>query len=80
MSEEQSSASAPKLLDQVRGEIRLRHYGFRTGQTTWIGLSALFCFVASIIPKDIVAREIEVFLTHLAVRDRIAAQFRLVQA
>ena len=33
-----SSNSAPKLLDQVRGKIRLKHYSIRTEQayTVWI--------------------------------------------
>ena len=33
-----SSNSAPKLLDQVRGKIRLKHYSIRTEQayTDWI--------------------------------------------
>jgi len=43
MSEEQSLVSAPKLLDQVRGKIRLKHYSIRTEQATWTGLSAISC-------------------------------------
>ena len=44
MIEEPSPATAPKLLDQVRGKIRLKHYSLRTEQTyvDWIKRHILF--------------------------------------
>ena len=38
MTENHSSVSPPKLLDQARGKIRLKHYSIRTEQTyvDWI--------------------------------------------
>jgi hypothetical protein len=41
------SGQPPKLLDQVKGKIRLKHYSIRTEQayTDWI--NAIFCILAS---------------------------------
>jgi integrase len=37
----------------------------------WIGLNALYCILTSVTPLG--AREVEVFLTHLAVQGKVAA-------
>jgi hypothetical protein len=62
-----------KLLDQVRDLIRLKHYSYRTGQTyvNWIRRHILFHNKRH--PKEMGVPEIEVFLTHLAVSEKVAA-------
>ena len=63
-----NSAPAPKLLDQVRGKIRLKHYSIRTEQayTDWIRRFILYHGKKH--PRDMGAAEVEQFLTHLAVQ------------
>ncbi len=73
MSEEQSSVSAPKLLDQVRGKIRLKHYSIRTEQTYVDWIKRFILFHGKRHPKGMGAQEVEAFLTHLAVVGRVAA-------
>ena len=68
----QSSASpktnpeAPRLLNQVRDKIRLKHYSIRTEQayTDWIRRFILYH--AKRHPAEMGAVEVEQFLTHLA--------------
>lgn len=66
-------AQAPKLLDQVRGKIRLKHYSLRTEQayTDWI--KRFILHFGKKHPRDMGAAEVEQFLTYLAVNRRVAA-------
>ena len=68
-----SALAAPKLLDQVRGKIRLKHYSIRTEQayTDWIRRFILFHGKRH--PEGMGAGEVEAFLTHLAVEGKVAA-------
>ena len=63
----------PKLLDQVRGKIRLKHYSIRTEQayTDWI--KRFILHFGKTHPRDMGAAESEQFLTHLAVHGNVAA-------
>ncbi|MFO1429107.1 MAG: integron integrase [Candidatus Competibacteraceae bacterium] len=63
----------PKLLDQVRDLIRLKHYSIRTEQAylSWIRRFILFHHKRH--PKEMGKPEIEAFLTHLAVQENVAA-------
>jgi integron integrase len=63
----------PKLLDQVRGKIRLKHYSIRTEQayTDWI--KRFILHFGKQHPRDMGAAEVEQFLTHLAVNGKVAA-------
>ena len=65
---ENSPIPAPKLLDQVRGKIRLKNYSIRTEQayTDWI--KRFILHFGKKHPCDMGAAEVEQFLTHLAVR------------
>lgn len=67
------SISSPKLLDQVRGKIRLKHYSIRTEQayTDWVKRFILFSGKRH--PRELGAREVEQFLTHLAVIGNVSA-------
>ncbi|MDP3608324.1 MAG: integron integrase [Methylophilus sp.] len=68
-----TSIESPKLLDQVRDKIRLKHYSIRTEQayTDWIK-RYIFHFNKR-HPKDLGANEVEQFLTYLAVEGKVAA-------
>ena len=68
-----SAPNPPKLLDQVRDKIRLKHYSLRTEQAyiDWIRRFILFHHKRH--PSDMGAAEVEAFLTHLAVAGQVAA-------
>ena len=69
----QADPSAPRLLNQVRDKIRLKHYSIRTEQayTDWVKRFILFHKKRH--PKDMGAGEVEQFLTHLAVAGKVSA-------
>jgi integron integrase len=62
-----------KRLDHVRDAIRLKHYSRHTEEAyvTWI--KRYIFFHGTRHPKDMGAAEIEAFLTHLAVQQKVAA-------
>ena len=62
---ENSPVPVPKLLDQVRGKIRLKHYSIRTEQayTDWI--KRFILHFGKKHPRDMGAAEVEQLLTHL---------------
>ncbi|WNZ24703.1 integron integrase [Leptolyngbya sp. NK1-12] len=62
-----------KLLDQVRGAIRLKHYSYRTEQTYVHWIRRFLLFHNKRHPRDMAVPEIEAFLTHLAVHEQVAA-------
>jgi integron integrase len=68
-----ASPEGPKLLDQVRDKIRLKHYSIRTEQayTDWVKRFVLFHKKRH--PSDMGAVEVEQFLTHLAVEGNVSA-------
>lgn len=66
-------ASSPKLLDQVRGKIRLKHYSLRTEQTYSDWIRRFIRFHDKRHPREMGAAEVEAFLTHLAVEGKVAA-------
>lgn len=63
----------PKLLDKVRAVIRTKHYSRRTEQayTQWIKRFILFHLKRH--PCEMGAREVNEFLSHLAVKEKVAA-------
>ncbi len=63
----------PKLLEQVRDIIRLKHYSIRTERayTDWIKRFILFHNKRH--PNEMGASEVQAFLTHLAVEQHVAA-------
>lgn len=63
----------PKLLDQVRQQIRLRNYSIRTERVYAEWIKRFIRFHAYRHPMEMGAPEIEAFLTHLAVRRNVAA-------
>ena len=68
-----NTSSAPRLLDQVRGKIRIKHYSLRTEQTYLDWIKRFIRHFGKKHPKDMGAAEVEAFLTHLAVAGNVAA-------
>jgi site-specific recombinase XerD len=62
-----------KILDQVRDAIRLKHYSYRTEQTYVDWVYRYIVFHDKRHPQEMGVREIEAFLTHLAVQKKVAA-------
>jgi len=63
----------PKLLDQVRDKLRVKHYSIRTEQSYVDWINRYILFHGKRHPKDLGARDLEAFLTHLAVAGKVAA-------
>jgi integron integrase len=68
-----SNIEPPKLLDQVRGKIRLKHYSIRTEQAYVDWIKRYILHFDKQHPKDLGAAEAEQFLTYLAVVGKVAA-------
>lgn len=65
--------SQPRLLDQVRNEIRLRHYSIRTEQAYLGWIKRFILFHSKRHPREMSAGEVTAFLTHLAVDGKVSA-------
>jgi integron integrase len=63
----------PKLLDIVRNKIRLKHYSIRTEEAYVSWIKRYIYFHNKRHPKDMGKKEIEAFLTDLAVKGNVAA-------
>ena len=63
----------PKLLDQVRAKIRLKHYNIRTGQTDVDWIRRYILFHDKRHPQEMGNQQVEQFLSHLAVERNVAA-------
>ncbi len=66
-------APPPKLLDQVRDKLRVKHYSIRTEQSYVDWIKRYILFHGKQHPKNLGARDLEAFLTHLAVAGKVAA-------
>ncbi|MCY7277679.1 MAG: phage integrase N-terminal SAM-like domain-containing protein, partial [Phormidesmis sp. CAN_BIN44] len=62
-----------KLLDQVREVIRVKHYSYRTEESYVQWIRRYILFHDKRHPKDMGTPEIEAFLTHLAVTNKVSA-------
>jgi integron integrase len=69
----EASPGAPRLIDQVRSRIRFKHYSLRTEQAYVDWIKRFIRFHGNRHPSDLAARDVEAFLTHLAVELRVAA-------
>lgn len=68
-----SGSSPPKLLDRLRDALRSRHYSRRTAQSyaMWV---KRFCVYHSVRhPAEMAEPEINAFLTHLAVHEKVSS-------
>jgi hypothetical protein len=63
----------PRLLDQVRAAIRIRHYSYRTEQQYVAWIRRFIIFHGKKHPRDMGGPEVEAFLSHLAQVRHVAA-------
>jgi integron integrase len=63
----------PDLLDRLRAFIRRKHYSIRTEQAYVDWVRRFLVFHSPLPPERLAEPEISAFLTHLAVREKVAA-------
>ena len=68
-----SSAQPPKLLDRLREALRSRHYSRRTEQTYCHWVKRFIYFHNLHHPAQMAEPEINAYLTHLAVKEKVSA-------
>lgn len=68
-----SAPTSPKLLDQVRDKIRVKHYSIRTETQYLQWIKRFIFFHGKQHPKDLGAAEVEAFLSHLATEGNVSA-------
>jgi site-specific recombinase XerD len=67
------SSPPPRLLDQVRARMRLKHYSLRT-ESAYLGwIRRFIVFHQKKHPSSMGKAEVEAFLSHLAVQARVSA-------
>ena len=72
-SDKNTTTNPPKLLNQVRDKLRVKHYSIRTEQTYVDWIKRFILFHDKRHPKDLGAQDVEAFLTHLAVAGKVSA-------
>lgn len=65
--------SKPKLLDQVRYAIRVKHYSIRTEEAYLYWIRQFIFFAGKKHPSDMGEKEVGQFLTHLAVKKKVSS-------
>ena len=63
----------PRLLEQVRGRMRLKHYSLRTEQAYLYWIRRYIRAWLPRHPRELDGAAVEAFLTRLATRDHVAA-------
>ena len=63
----------PKLLDQYRERLRVKHYSLRTEDTYLHCARRFIYFHGKRDPQEMNGQEVKAFLTHLATKERVAA-------
>lgn len=63
----------PKLLDQVRHRIRVKHYSIRTEDAYADWAKRFILYHQKRHPKEMGVKEVEAFLTYLAVERKVSA-------
>ena len=66
-------AAQQPLLEQLRGKIRLKHYSIRTEDAYVDWVRRFILYHGKRHPLEMGAKEVETFLTHLAVQGNVAA-------
>jgi site-specific recombinase XerD len=61
------------LVDRARSVLRRKHYSLRTERSYLLWLQRFLAFHQHRNPKEFGASEVEAFLTHLALNERVAA-------
>ncbi len=67
------AAPPKKLLDQVREAIRIKHYSYRTEESYVYWIRRYILFHNKRHPREMGKGEMEAFLSHLAVKEQVAA-------
>jgi hypothetical protein len=68
-----AGSGKPKLLDQLREALRARHYS-RCTENTYCCWAKRFIYFHNVRhPAEMAENEINLFLTHLAVNEKVAA-------
>lgn len=70
---ENTALTKPRLLDEVRDRLRLKHYSLRTEQSYVDWIKRYIWFHDKRHPLDLGPREVEAFLTDLAVVRKVSA-------
>lgn len=68
-----AASTSPRLLDVVRERLRVKHYSLRTEQSYLGWIRRFIRFHGRRHPRDMGVREVEAFLTHLAVEGQVSA-------
>ncbi len=68
-----SLVRAPRLLDQVRDKIRVKHYSIRTETQYLQWIRRFILYHGKRHPREMGAGEVESFLTHLATVGKVSA-------
>jgi integrase len=68
-----SLMTQPKLIDQVRAAIRVKHYSPRTEEAYWNWIKRFILFYNKRHPNDLSEAEISAFLSDLAVNKKVSA-------
>jgi integrase len=69
----ENNNTPPKLLDQVRDRIRVKHYSIRTERQYVQWIKRFILFHGKRHPQEMGATEVEAFLTHLAVEGKVSS-------
>ncbi|AVZ79472.1 integron integrase [Zoogloeaceae bacteirum Par-f-2] len=69
----QEAPPPPRLLDRVRERLRFKHYSIRTEHQYVQWVRRFILFHGKRHPAEMGAKEVEAFLTHLAVQGQVAA-------
>jgi len=69
----QAPLPPPRLLDQVRAAVRVRHYSYRTEQAYCGWIRRFVLFHGKRHPREMGENEVRSFVTHLAVAGGVAA-------
>lgn len=72
-SDKSTTINPPKLLDQVRNKLRVKHYSIRTEQSYTDWIKRYILFHGKRHPNELGGQDVESFLTHLAVEGKVAA-------
>jgi integron integrase len=73
MSQSVARSTSPRLLDQIREAIRIKHYSIRTEQAYLQWIKRYILFHGKRHPKDLGADELRAFLSDLAIRGQVSA-------
>ena len=73
MNQESAASKSPRLLDQLRAELRVRHYSLRTESVYVDWVRRFIFFHGKRHPRGLGAAEVGAFLSHLATERGVSA-------